>query len=176
MVAIDVGYIESRDGDSGLCGLVGFRRWDDASPAVEMALEIPSVEPYVSGQFYKRELPCVLAGLAAFANTSGELIELVVIDGNVRLDRRGSPGLGAHLFAALDPPVPVIGVAKNPFRDLDAVEVPRGQSNKPLYVTAAGIAEADAAVHVASMAGEHRVPTLLKRADQLSRGAEPKHP
>ena len=45
----------------------------------------------------------------------------------------------------------------------------RGGSKRPLYLTAAGIDVKQAAALVKSMHGGHRVPALLKRADQLSR-------
>jgi len=45
----------------------------------------------------------------------------------------------------------------------------RGDSRRPLYVTAAGLDPAAAALHVRSMHGPFRIPTLLKRVDQLCR-------
>jgi hypothetical protein len=42
-----------------------------------------------------------------------------------------------------------------------------------LYVTAAGMTIADAAVLVAEMAGRFRVPDALKSADRLARGLNP---
>jgi deoxyribonuclease V len=70
--------------------------------------------------------------------------------------------------------VPVIGVAKTPFRTAThAALVFRGRSARPLYVTAAGMTIADAARLVAAMAGSFRLPDALKRADRLARGLEP---
>jgi len=170
IVAIDVSYTESADGStSGLCGVVGFADWTDANAALEMVVQVNDVAPYESGQFYKRELPCLLAAIEA-VEASNTTISVVVIDGNVRLDKDRRPGLGAYLYEAIHKTAPVIGVAKNLFDGLDAASVMRGASTKPLYVTAAGVAESDAAKHIQSMAGDHREPTLLKRADQLSRG------
>lgn len=45
----------------------------------------------------------------------------------------------------------------------------RGCSQTPLLVTAAGIEPAEAAAAIGRMAGEFRLPLLLKRADQLAR-------
>ena len=56
--------------------------------------------------------------------------------------------------------------------DQYAVLVFRGQSSRPLYVTAAGLTAAEAAVTVGEMAGRHRVPDALKLADRLARGLE----
>jgi deoxyribonuclease V len=51
-----------------------------------------------------------------------------------------------------------------------AEEVIRGRSKVPLNVTAVGIDAAEAAECIRRMDGRHRIPTLLKRVDQLARG------
>jgi deoxyribonuclease V len=125
---------------------------------------VRSSEPpadYTPGKFYQRELPYLLRVLAGVA------AEAVIIDGNVWLTDH-APGLGARLHDAIG--VPVVGVAKNPFRGAPAIAVVRGHSAKPLHVTAVGIAAELAADHVRAMHGEFRIPTLLKRADSLARG------
>jgi deoxyribonuclease V len=48
----------------------------------------------------------------------------------------------------------------------------RGQSSRPLYVTAAGMAVTDAAALVGAMAGRFRLPDALKLVDRLARGIE----
>ena len=66
--------------------------------------------------------------------------------------------------------VSVIGVAKTSFHDNDAaIEVARGASARPLYVTAEGIDVTRAADDVRRMHGAHRIPTILKRVDRLAR-------
>ena len=96
---------------------------------------------------------------------------LIVVDGYVDLDPDGRPGLGAHVHAEFG--VPVIGVAKTAFSTAShAVRVLRGQSARPLFVTAAGMTAADAADLVAQMAGGFRLPDALKRVDRLARGLE----
>jgi len=81
------------------------------------------------------------------------------------------PGLGAHRYEALRRCVAVIGAAESRFVKAEPVEpVLRGRSRSPLYVTAVGMDVAQAARHIRSMHGPHRIPTLLKRVDQLSRG------
>jgi deoxyribonuclease V len=45
----------------------------------------------------------------------------------------------------------------------------RGTSARPLYVTATGMPRADAADLVRRMAGQHRLPDALRRADALAR-------
>lgn len=125
------------------------------------ALRTP-VAPYVPGEFRQRELPVLLAVL------EGVRADVVVVDGYVWLDEVGRKGLGAHLHDAVR--LPVVGVAKTPFDGAShARPVLRGESRRPLYVTAAGMDADEAAAHVASMHGAHRLPTLLARADRLAR-------
>lgn len=146
---------------------VWFRGWDAADAECEHAVRLAEVAEYRPGEFFRRELPGLLAVLA-----NGPPADAVLIDGYVWLgpDR---PGLGAHLFDALGGRVPVVGVAKTRFVSADAVPVCRGESRSPLYVSAAGFDPADAAALVAGMHGPYRVPTLLKRADRLARTADP---
>ena len=49
------------------------------------------------------------------------------------------------------------------------IEVTRGQSNKPLYVTSLGIELTKPADHIKSMAGKHRMPDLLTYLDQQTK-------
>jgi deoxyinosine 3'endonuclease (endonuclease V) len=79
--------------------------------------------------------------------------------------------LGGYLFKALKGEVPVVGVAKNNFVDLmhQKRSVHRGNSQKPLFVTAMGIDIDKAAVFIHSMHGEFRMPTILKEVDRRSR-------
>lgn len=100
----------------------------------------------------------------------GPALDLLVVDGFATPDPAGRPGLGAHAAEAFG--IPVIGVAKTPFRTAThAAEVHRGVATRPLYVTSAGgIALSDAARIVAGMTGPHRIPTALARVDALARG------
>lgn len=156
---IDVDYRADHAIAAGLL----FADWSDAAPTAEIVERVEQVEPYVPGQFYRRELPCILAVLAQ----APAPIELVVIDGYVWLDAQQKPGLGAHLYAALNGKTPIIGVAKKVFHSAAAQEVKRAGSAKPLYVTAVGMAVEEAARAIAQMHGVYRIPTLLKRVDQL---------
>ena len=71
----------------------------------------------------------------------------------------------------------MIGVAKSAFRTAThAIAVRRGTSARPLYVTAAGMLRADAADLVRHMAGQHRLPDALRRADSLARHGLPQPP
>ncbi|MFL5421116.1 MAG: endonuclease V, partial [Myxococcales bacterium] len=66
--------------------------------------------------------------------------------------------------------IAVVGVAKSAFRGGEALPILRGTSRHSLFVTAVGMDAREAAQHVRAMHGAHRIPTLLKRADRLSRG------
>lgn len=161
-LAVDVQY----QADAGFAAGVAFRRWSDAEPQAEYGTLVRPIEDYQPGQFFRRELPCILAVL----RLCPEPPEMVIVDGYVWLDGSGRTGLGALLFDALGGAVPVIGVAKHAFQGSPhAAQVTRGASTRPLFVTAAGLKLADAAQAIASMHGAHRTPTLLKLADQLSR-------
>jgi deoxyribonuclease V len=139
--------------------------WSDSTPAAEFAEHIAEVQAYIPGEFYKRELPCLLAVLAKAGD-----VEAVVIDGNVWLGP-GRPGLGAHLHEALNQTSIIIGVAKTRFAGADSVTAPvfRGGSKTPLWVTAIGAELECASDAVRSMHGAHRIPTLIKRVDRLCR-------
>ena len=125
------------------------------------------VHPYQPGQFSRRELPCLLAVLRELPP-----VAVVVVDGYVWLDGVSVAGLGAYLYQALAGNVAVIGVAKTRFAGAGAaVEVVRGRSTRPLFITAVGMSAQRAAEHVRSMHGSNRIPMLLKRADSLCRQA-----
>jgi deoxyribonuclease V len=74
------------------------------------------------------------------------------------------------MFYALGRNTLVIGVAKTAFKaSKSESEVFRGESEKPLYVTAIGIKDQVAKSHISSMHGKYRIPTLLKLADSECR-------
>ncbi|MDJ0856624.1 MAG: endonuclease V [Desulfobacterales bacterium] len=160
IVAFDVYY--RKDGPASAAAIV-FDDFGDRKPAAEHHTVIAAPAAYVAGAFYRRELPCILALL--------ERIEIppttLIVDGYVMLGLK--PGLGQHLFETLEYRTPVIGVAKSHFEGAPALEVLRGGSRRPLYVTAAGVDAAEAAENIRRMHGPHRIPTLLQRVDRLAR-------
>lgn len=161
LACVDVDYRET----GAMAACVLFRAWTDAVSAAERVEVMTEVAPYQPGQFYLRELPCLLSVL----NTVGEPLEAIVVDGYVWLaDDR--PGLGAHLYEALGRRVAVVGVAKTRFAGAEAEEVLRGGSCRPLYVSAAGLECSTVAEYIRTMHGAYRLPTLLRRVDQLCRG------
>ncbi len=164
ILAVDVHYRETAAQAAG----VAFDEWTDAEPAVRFLTRTPIAADYRPGAFYRRELPCILALL----NEHGLQPDTILIDGFVYLDGTSRPGLGWHLYDALDGKTAVIGVAKRPFRGIpDRHQVTRGGSHRPLYVTSAGIPLETARSRVEAMHGPYRLPTLLKLADRESRAA-----
>jgi deoxyribonuclease V len=161
IACVDVDY---RD-DEAQAACVLLRDWTDAVGAGVHVERFAGVAPYQPGHFYRRELPCLLAVLAKVR----EPLDAVIVDGYVWLRDR-TPGLGAHLYEALGRAVAVVGVAKTRFASAAAEAVVRGSSRRPLFVTAAGMDLADAADRVRRMHGPFRIPTLLRRVDQLCRG------
>lgn len=161
--ALDVDY---RDDSTARAAAVGFARWSDGVSCEERAVDVPRVADYEPGAFYRRELPCLMAVLATVAGP----VSCVVVDGHVWLRALDDPGLGARLWESLGRVVPVVGVAKQAFGGGVASPVLRGGSERPLWVTAAGMDPREACDRVRKMHGAHRLPTLLKRADSLCRG------
>ena len=136
----------------------------------ERTAVVPRAAPYRPGEFYLRELPPLRAVLADLDG-----LGLLVVDGYADLDPGGRPGLGAHAHAEFG--IPVIGVAKSPFRTAThTVPVLSGSSARPLFVTAAGMTAADAADLVRDMAGRYRLPDALRRTDTLARTGPPRPP
>jgi len=145
-----------------------FESWTTGESAGEIVERINEARPYEPGAFYKRELPCILAVL----DNGRQPVRGIVVDGYVWLGDTQTPGLGARLYESLQQRVPVIGVAKTRFGQGEAASaVYRGRSRQPLFVTAAGMPVEDAARDITRMHGRFRIPTLLKRADQLCRNA-----
>lgn len=163
LLAVDVHY----EGSHALAGGVLFRRWSDGEAAGELTVPASAVADYRPGRFYLRELPCIMALVAQL----DDLPVCIIVDGHVYLDAARTPGLGRRLYDALGGKAAVVGVAKSRLAATppDAA-VFRGASSRPLYVTAAGMAQAQARRRIAGMHGPFRLPAMLKRADRLCRG------
>ena len=84
IVCVDVDYREV----GAVAACVCFQAWSDDTSVLESVVQIREVEPYQSGQFYRRELPCILAVLKSLP----ELPQVIIIDGYVWLGER-QPGL-----------------------------------------------------------------------------------
>lgn len=162
ILAVDVQY----DKTNGFIVGISFKSWADASPSNIYVSQIENVSDYLPGQFYQRELPCILKLLSEYCLEP----QYIVVDGYVYLDGCSKPGLGKHLYNALHGNVKVIGVAKKAYDGIsEKYAIFRGSSKKPLYVTSAGEVLSAAKLHIMSMHGAYRTPTLLKKVDQLCR-------
>ena len=164
--AVDVHYLAAAGARAALVTARDVRFTELAGTATILVPESPQ---YTPGAFYLRELPPI----RAVCRHAGPFA-LIVVDGYVDLDPEGRPGLGAYVHGELG--APVIGVAKTAYRTAThAARIRRGQSAKPLYITAAGMSIADAARLVEDMAGAFRIPDALRTADRLARGLELPH-
>ena len=165
LVAIDTAYSDT----SSATGGVIFESWESTEPVdilVSKLLNKP--KPYQSGEFYKRELPCILYLL----NKITHPLEYILIDANVFLDGTKKPGLGKHLFDALDQNTDIIGIAKNRYHLMPQKHaVIRGESIHPLYVTTTSNNLTSVKNNIALMAGDFRIPSMLKLADKISKDA-----
>ena len=164
IVAIDVYYREDEANAAAIC----FKDWESEEIIATESCIVKNLFPYVSGQFYKRELPCILYVLELCRQ---EVIEAIIIDGYVVLDNEGKLGLGGYLYQTLEERIPIIGVAKRAFiKNIDQlIKLERGKSRNPLFITSLGMDLQEAATKIENMKGEYRIPTLLKLVDQESR-------
>lgn len=163
-LAVDVAY-DDKAGSARVAGVV-FEWYDAEAPLESIVFDRVGVEPYQTGAFYKRELPCILDLLDRLTVRP----DVIFVDGYVDLGGE-SPGLGRALFDALGGKIKVIGVAKSPFSFAPHIEAWRNSTTRPLWVTAAGMPPREAALAVQKMHGPYRLPTLLKAVDTLSRSS-----
>jgi deoxyribonuclease V len=164
IAALDVFYANN----AAQSAAVIFDGWRSTHVLARYTAAVSPVANYEPGQFYLRELSPLLVVIQNIQ----EPIDTYVIDGYCHLSSDLAPGLGAHLSQALRQSIAVVGVAKNRYRQsTHAVEVCRGDSKRPLFVTSIGLSYDIAGADVASMAGPHRIPQMLKAVDCLSRAA-----
>jgi len=163
ILVTDIHYFENKANAAGLL----FTDWTSEEVHQQHVITLEDIAPYESGQFYKRELPCILKLLKEIDLTQ---LEAVIVDGYVTLGAEQSDGLGMYLYRELESKLPVIGVAKNVFQGTpESAKLYRGESQKALFVTSVGIELDDAKKKIGQMHGEFRLPTLLKRVDQICR-------
>ena len=146
---------------------VRFGAWTDSEPIGLHLTRLDAPADYVPGRFFERELPCLTHAL----EREEDRFDVIVVDGFVHLKPPTSKGLGRHLAESLPYQAAVIGVAKNPLQMADRyVEVLRGRSARPLFVSAVDMPVERAAALIRNMAGDHRIPSLIRLADRACRG------
>ncbi|MET4083688.1 deoxyribonuclease V [Pedobacter sp. UYP30] len=160
-LAVDVYYYNTK---AKVCGII-FKDWEQQDIEKIISLTLSNDNEYISGEFFKRELPCILKLLE---KVDIQKIDTIIIDGYVYLNDQKKLGLGGYLYHSLEEKIPIIGVAKSSFfqNDQNVVKVLRSNSKKPLYITAIGIDKDVAANYVESMFGLYRFPELLRKLDQ----------
>ena len=163
ILVVDVDY---KNTTANVAALV-FEEFGDDSALSTYTKIVEKISEYQPGEFYKRELPCILEILKIVE----EKINLIIVDGYVWLNSNKKPGLGGHLYESLNGKIPIIGVAKRSFHAENdkMLKIYRGQSTNPLYITSEGIELEKSADLILNMHGTYRIPTLLKKVDQLCR-------
>jgi len=162
-LAIDVYYYN--ENKAKIAGIL-FEDWEATEPLKIVSTNFDRVKNYEPGNFYKRELPCIMELLKLI---DMDTVDIIIIDGYVYLENQNSPGLGLHLYNTLEKKIPVIGVAKTYFHKSIAEKTFRGKSQTPLYITSVGLETDKAANLIKNMHGNHRIPKLLKLLDQETR-------
>lgn len=163
-IAIDTYY--RSDSDAYTVGVL-FENWQDSKPKEIISCHTSSFAPYIPGQFYKREMPCIL-DLLKQINISN--LDTIILDGFVKLPERD--GLGMHLWKELGLPssLSIVGVAKTRFDKCESIALPvyRGKTAiKPLWVNTNGLISNEEAVdRIKQMHGDFRIPDLLKLLDK----------
>jgi deoxyribonuclease V len=159
--ALDVYYSDQ----TAQAAAVVFTDWAAAEPLALYAQRMTIDAVYVPGRFFLREL----RPLVAVLDRVREALTCIIVDGYVMFGPN-RPALGYYLFDRLGGRIAVIGVAKSKYGPAEGeIAVFRGSSRRPLYITAAGMSQQAAADAIAGMHGAHRIPTLLKAADRLSK-------
>lgn len=163
ILAIDVHYK-----DRAAKSAAGIFTWNDTEAKETLIDYTNDIEEYIPGEFYKRELPCLLK---IIEKVDISKLEAIIIDGYVYIDNNKNFGLGGYLWEALKEQIPIIGVAKNYYHNnADTVkQVFRGNSKKPLYISCIGLELEMVSELILSMQGEYRIPGVLKQLDILTK-------
>ena len=159
ILAIDIHYKDAYAKNVGV-----LFDWQDQVPQRTIINQRTEVAEYVPGEFYKRELPCILD---VMAEVNVNELDAIIVDGHVYIDNDYHHGLGGYLYEALGQKTPIIGVAKRAFHKNEKTNIPvlRGESENPLYVSAIGMEVGIAAKQIKNMQGAFRIPTILQLLD-----------
>lgn len=169
-LALDTYYLE--EDDAYTVGVL-FDRWTDSEPQEIITTHTHDFASYIPGEFYKRELPCILDLLR---KVRLDEIDVIILDGFLRLKlddvKEVKDGLGMHLKHYLPEHIRLIGVAKSMFGDNKRISEPvlRGESTNPLWVQGEGYSNKEAAELIKNMYGNYRIPQILKTLDKLTKG------
>ena len=181
-IAIDTYYYKDRAKTVGVI----FENWEDSEPLKIVSTWSSSFGPYIPGEFFKRELPCIMDLIQKEVPDIKDY-DCIILDGLARLPGSSSEGLGLHLESELEKAFPgfridqdpmviggpaIMGVAKTKFKGVEedngTCKVLRGEAKNPLYTNTTWIkmSSSDAADCLRKMHGQYRIPTLLKILDR----------
>ena len=162
-LAVDIHY----DGDGALAAAVAFDEWDAPEASRTFTTHLAHVAKAARGELDLRDLPCLLQLLREHALKP----DVIVIGGFVHVDAKETPGLGRHLYDALEGRTAIIGISKTSMHGMPSqFEVLREEEARPLIVTCVGIDLGAAKARLRAMHGKRRVPTLLKLVARIARG------
>ncbi|GGE70973.1 endonuclease V [Pedobacter psychrotolerans] len=164
ILALDVHYKD--DGSAKSVGVLFNLK--DSQPKEILVAYLEETDEYIPGEFYKRELLCLLK---IVEKVSMHDLEAIVIDGYVYIDNEKRFGLGGYLWQTLNEQIPIIGVAKNFYHGNNETvkQIYRGKSKKPLYISSVGLELDTASDFITQMPGEFRIPHLLKQLDTITK-------
>lgn len=163
---LDVYYHEIENETIATVAGIRFTGIENITILNEYTITMNQVEPYQSGQFYKREMPCLLALIQQIK----EPFDMIIIDGYVYLNGTDKAGLGKYLYDNLSVKMPMIGIAKKHFYDIsEDYAIYRGKSKQPLYITCIDIEIEQAKNLVIALQGKYRIPDIITIVDRLSK-------
>jgi deoxyribonuclease V len=142
--------------------------WEDIMPKEIIIEYVEKIEEYIPGEFYKRELPCLLK---IIKKINLKAIEAIIIDGYVYIDNNFKYGLGGILWENLEQQIPIVGIAKTSFfSNKDTVkELFRGCSKKPLFISSIDYNVEKITEKIMNMSGNYRMPNILIELDRITK-------
>ena len=181
VAGVDVGFEAD---DRIACAAIAVLRFPELTVLESVAVRRPTAFPYIPGLLAFREVPVVMAALAALKTVP----DLLLCDGNGYIHPRRC-GFACHLGIVSG--LPAIGVAKTPYlgehdplpegrgawqpvRDGEEIigAALRTQDNvKPVYVSVGHRIGLESAIaFVLKCAPKYRLPETTRQADTLSKG------
>ena len=164
-IALDTYYYEDIAKTVGVI----FNDWSDKKPLDIISSWTTQFDPYIPGEFWKRELPCIV-NLLDLLNLDD--FSIFIVDGFVDvLDEKlgiTKPGLGRKLEEKY-PDKEVIGVAKSKFGKTEKIsaKIQRGpRGSRYLYVQACKMNNKEAGKIIYTMYGEYKLPEMLRILDK----------
>lgn len=174
----DVCYDEQNN--SAHIGGITFSDWTSDDVIDKFEIDKTGIDAeYIPGEFYKREMPCLIKLWNSIPEDVKKNISTVIVDGFYDIwDCR--PGMGHHFKDWLSENgysnIEVVGIAKTKCRETNKFTLPvyRTKESKEskwrgaIWVNGSNKNE-DYVKRVMSMAGKFRIPSIVKKVDHVSR-------